>query len=140
MYCGIIQNSFNKIFCLKLSIFLFIRLLNKNESEDQAHIYIPAERKQKIEEPPRCLGFGEKATEITTNNESQNLFITKQGENEQHPMDFELDKKSIVMESVNMETNNKNSDDIIVVTKKKPILTEEDINNFKSSISYVSTI
>jgi len=56
-------------------------------------------------------------------------------------MDFELDNKSIVMNSENRSKNN-NSDDIAnsVDTKKKPTLTEEDLNNFKISISYVSII
>jgi len=56
-------------------------------------------------------------------------------------MDFELDDKSTVMKSENMSKNN-NSDDSTnsVVTKKKPTLTEEDLNHFKNSISYVSMI
>lgn len=114
-----------------------LRLLNKKESEDQAHIYVPAERKPKIEEPPKRLGFREKATEISPNNpEPRNLIITKQAENEQ-PMDFELDNKSTVMKAENMSKNNSDDNVNSVDTKKKPTLTEEDLNHFKNSISYL---
>jgi len=66
--------------------------------------------------------------------------LTKQTEKEEHSMDFEVDEKSIVTKSVNMSKNNKNDNTDDVNIKKKSILTEEDLNNFNNSISYVSMI
>lgn len=117
--------------------FWFIRLLNKKESEDQAHIYIPAERKLKFEEPPRRLGHREQTTEISSNIKPKNLVTTNQPVNDQQqePMDFELNENETTMKYQKTGDATK-----IVKNKKKPVLTDEDLNNFKNSISYVSKI
>jgi hypothetical protein len=123
------------------------RLLNKKESEDQAHVYVPAVRKLKTEETPMVLEHRENKIEESSSIEPENL--TKASEcsiNNQkiELMDIEsnVDGKNIKDDSVNMLGFSENIDNNTKVTesKKKPILTDEDLNNFKKSISYVSII
>ncbi|XP_025423106.1 tether containing UBX domain for GLUT4 isoform X2 [Sipha flava] len=121
-----------------------LRLLNKKESEDQAHVYVPAVRKLKTEETPMVLGHRENKIEESSSIEPENL--TKASEcsiNNQkiELMDIEsnVDGKNIKDDSVNMLGFSENIDNNTKVTesKKKPILTDEDLNNFKKSISYL---
>lgn len=125
---------------------MIFRLLNKKESEDQAHVYIPAERKPKFEEPPRILGHGNLKSEIPKNLEpEQNLIITQQSEDDQlpEPMDIEINEDCTVenIQPITMSTFQKDQDNNKVEDeKKKPTLTNEDLENFKKSISYVGKI
>lgn len=123
------------------------RLLNKKESEDQAHVYVPAERKQKIEESPKILGHKENKFEESSNKEPENITIVNEGgvnNKKSEPMDIQPnvdDGTAIKDESVKMLDGSKNIDNTEVTdTKKKPILTDDDLNNFKKSISYVRVI
>lgn len=123
--------------------YLFVRLLNKKESEDQAHVYVPAVRKQKFEESSNRLGHKEKSPEISSSVKPEDLIETKHVNNQQpEPMDIELkpDDSAVKTEPINMSTFQKNThnDSQAVDNKKRPTLTDEDLDNFKSSISYVS--
>lgn len=118
---------------------LFIRLLNKKESADQAHVYVPPERKPKFEEISRCLG--KTVNEISLNVESKNEISKEPIIDQQEPMDVQLNVDSTVIKdsSINSSTIQKN-DAKIIEKNIKPTLSNEDINNFKKSISYVSKI
>lgn len=113
-------------------------MINKKESEDQAHVYVPAARKPKFEEPPRRLGEG--SSEISLSVDTEDLIKTKHVNNEQEPMDIKSDDTDVKTEPINMSTlqNNIDNNSQTVNDKKKPTLTNEDLDNFKSSISYVS--
>lgn len=121
--------------------------MNKKESENQAHVYIPTERKPKVEEPPRRLGHKEKPLEIPQDAEAENLIMPKQPANDvqQEPMDTGLDvdnsagvEPELIDES--MYQRNLNSDSERVKKNKKNCLTDEDFSNFERTISYVSKI
>lgn len=125
-------------------------MLNKKESEDQAHVYIPTERKPKIEEPsPRRLGHGETfpTAAAPQNSEAKNVAIAEQPINQQDLMDIGSDVNgtdtTVDNESILKSTHKRNLDDNnikAVESKKKPTLTDEDLKNFNDSISYVSKI
>lgn len=122
------------------AIILFIRLLNKKESADQAHVYVPAERKPKFEEPFKQLE--QPITEISPSIESTNEIITKEPINdEQEPMGVNLKADSIIVKEqpINMSTFQQNNT-LTIDKNTKPKLTNEDLNNFRKSISYVSKI
>lgn len=112
-------------------IFLFNRLLNKKESEVQAHVYIPSERKPKIEESPRYLGHGQ-ISETSSSVQSSNLIKQFKNRQQQESMDIELnsDDKTTKTEPINKT--------VTVDKKKKPVLTDKDLSDFKNSITYVS--
>lgn len=125
---------------------MIFRLLNKKESEDQAHVYVPAERKPKLEEAPRSLGHGKLKPEIPNSLEpEQNVITPQQSVDDQlpEPMDVEINEDHTAENTQpitkstfqnNLE-NNKVEDE-----NKKPTLTNEVLENFKKSISYVSKI
>lgn len=114
-----------------------LRLLNKKESEDQAHVYVPAARKPKLEEPPRVLGHKETNTNVLPNAESANFMATSS----QETMDIEPNANNIVEKSepINMSTDKNNLDNVSKSkdNNNKPTLSNEDLNNFKNSISYL---
>lgn len=116
-------------------IFWLTRLLNKKESEDQAHVYVPAARKPKIEEPPRFLGHREiNANELAV--ESPKIVET----NPLESMDIEPNSDDIAEKSESMHQKNLDGEFKAKDNNKKPTLSDEDLNNFKNSISYVSKI
>ncbi|XP_060867673.1 tether containing UBX domain for GLUT4 [Metopolophium dirhodum] len=113
-----------------------LRLLNKKESEDQAHVYVPAARKPKLEESPRVLGHKETNTNELSSVESAKVVAT----NPQESMDIEPNSDiAEESETINMSTCQKNfdNDPKALDNKKKPTLTNEDLINFKKSISYL---
>lgn len=114
-----------------------LRLLNKKEFEDQAHVYVPAARKPKLEEPPRSLGHRETNTNELSSVESTKAVST----NLQESMDVDPNTDDIAEESepINISTYQKNLDidSEVIDNKKKPTLSNEDLNNFKNSISYL---
>lgn len=123
--------------------------MNKKESEDQAHVYVPTERKPKVEEPPRRLGHKEQPLEISQDAEAEaeDLITIKQPVNDvqQEPMDIGLDvDNSAVVEPKHIDEStyqkNLNNDTEHVDKNKKSCLTDEDFNNFERTISYVSKI
>lgn len=113
-----------------------LRLLNKKESEDQAHVYVPAARKPKLEESPRILGHKETNTNELSSVESAKVVAT----NPQESMNIESNT-DIVEESepINISTCQKSfdNDSKALDNKKKPTLTNEDLINFNKSISYL---
>lgn len=121
------------------AIFWLTRLLNKKESEDQAHVYVPAARKPKLEESPRFLGHRETNINESSDVESVKVVAT----NPQESMDIEPNT-NVAEESkpIKMSTDPKNFDidPKALDGKIKPTLTNEDLDNFKKSISYVSKI
>lgn len=117
---------------------LFIRLLNKKESVDQAHVYVPPERKPKFEETPRCLG--QKINEISSNVESKNEIIKEPINDQQKSMDVELNVDSAVVKDQPINMSIQKNDAKIIEKNIKPTLSNEDLKNFKNSISYVSQI
>jgi len=118
-----------------------LRLLNKTESKDQAHVYVPAERKPKLEESLNRLGHGEKATNKFPSVEPSNLVEAKQNDPQQTPMDFELNENSTAVKSqpiIESECQNYLDNNTKTTNNKtKPTLTDEDLNNFKNSITYL---
>ncbi|XP_060842110.1 tether containing UBX domain for GLUT4 [Rhopalosiphum padi] len=114
-----------------------LRLLNKKESEDQAHVYVPAVRKPKLEEAPRVLGHKETKTNASPSVESANVTTT----GPQETMDIEptTDETVEKSEPINMSSYQKNLDNDSKEkdSNKKPTLSNEDLNNFKKSISYL---
>lgn len=119
-------------------IFHSIRLLNKRESEDQAHFYVPQERKPKNEESPEQSKKNinkilpdnsviiKRVNEVPKNDELMNT-------------NSNMDDMTVKIESMDTIESPKNYCDINTTTNKKTP-TDEDLNNFKNSISYVSTI
>lgn len=127
---------------LEYFIIWFLRLLNKKGSENQAHVYTPAERKPKLEEPFRNR---DKTPEKHTSVEPENLITTKQSENYQQGeelMDFELNTNSTTIKNEPTVTSvfqeNLVNDSKTVDKIKETTLTNEDIISFKNSVSYVS--
>ncbi|XP_025204254.1 tether containing UBX domain for GLUT4 isoform X2 [Melanaphis sacchari] len=115
-----------------------LRLLNKKEFEDQAHIYVPAARKPKLEEPPKVLDRKEISTiNALPNAEFSNVMATSP----QETKDIETNTNDTVEKSepINMSTYQKNLDNDPKAkdSNKKPTLSNEDLNNFKNSISYL---
>ncbi|KAL5243257.1 hypothetical protein ACI65C_010667 [Semiaphis heraclei] len=111
---------------------VLLRLLNKKESEDQAHVYVPAARKPKIEEPPRFLGHREiNANELAV--ESPKIVET----NPLESMDIEPNSDDIAEKSESMHQKNLDGEFKAKDNNKKPTLSDEDLNNFKNSISYL---
>lgn len=116
--------------------------MNKKESEDQAHIYVPAERKPKFEEPVRNIDL--KVIDKPLSDPSKYLNTTKPLVNDQNieklmNTDINTDSIASKIEPMDISTSQENLNNCTVLNNKnKPILSNEDLINFKNSISYVS--
>ncbi|XP_050526439.1 tether containing UBX domain for GLUT4-like [Daktulosphaira vitifoliae] len=108
-----------------------LRFLNKKELVEQAHVYVPAERKPKIEEKYNILENSSINQLSNIPELKQQLFEKNEGcTNFEVLKEQQFLKKDIIEKSVVDNTHVKNEE---AVTK----LSNEDLNNFKASIKYL---
>ncbi|VVC28049.1 Hypothetical protein CINCED_3A012952 [Cinara cedri] len=116
-----------------------LRLLNKRESEDQAHVYVPQERKPKLEESTD-EHINKKISKISPDNSItiKHPIIKEKNSMNDEPMDTEMDSDDVAVKTKPIDKIKclKNLNDINTSTNKKTI-SNEDLEHFKNSISYL---
>ncbi|XP_050425420.1 tether containing UBX domain for GLUT4 [Adelges cooleyi] len=113
-----------------------LRLLNKSESVEQAHVYVPPERKPKIEESSQRLGHRERSPIDQSNNLGNLEKLKEEVQQNQETTDINIPPKT---EAIDTCATNKTIENKDKKNKKdiNPKLSDEDLNNFKSTIKYL---